>query len=306
MDDAAKMHELLRSTVNTWECDEMGHLNVRHYPARESEATRVLLGRCGLSPAALREHGLRVRFIEKHIRFHRELRPGAAFTGFGGILDVQPDALTTYVELRSLTDGRVAATVVGRLGLCPVDSSQPVPLTRQWCDAAQTLRVALPDHGAPRGVGAAPPRPAPSLEEARTLGMVGEYLGVSDPVNVDAHGFVEPAGHIARISDGIQHFFNTLTGPRQDGIGGAVLEFRIVSHNEARAGDLIEVRSGLKGVGNRARHFCHWVFDATTGASLATSEVVAVAFDLKKRRAAEFPAEVRQHMLTKVIDGISI
>src|SRR5690349_9444707 len=49
------MMEVLRSGVNTWECDQMGHMNVRHYFARANQGISVLGLALGLGPSALRE-----------------------------------------------------------------------------------------------------------------------------------------------------------------------------------------------------------------------------------------------------------
>lgn len=300
-----ELTQVLRTAVNTWECDEMGHLNVRFYPAHETQAIRMLLSRCGAPPAWLRARHLRLAALEKHIRFQRELRPRTPFCAFAGFLEVSEHGLSTYCELRRAADGEPCATILGRYALCAASGKTVVPIEAGLQQRAAQYLTSLPPHGAPRGVEAYPPRPSPRLEEAIALGMYGGYLGAVDAQHVDEAGFIEPAGHIARISDGVQHVFLSLSDQRLEGIGGAVLEFRLVHRQLARPGDQIEIRSGLKQVGPKTRNFCHWIFDACSGACLATSEVVAVRFDLQARKALAFAPEDLPALRAQVIPELS-
>jgi acyl-CoA thioester hydrolase len=111
---------------------------------------------------------------------------------------------------------------------------------------------------------------------------------------------------MARVSDGIGHYFNALRGQRPDGMGGAALEYRYVFHERPRLGDIIEVRSALKGLGNKTNHIVHWIFNVETGRCAATSEAVAVSFDLTTRKAVEIPMEVRLELERKIIEGLSV
>ena len=56
---AATGLEVYRGNVNTWECDEMGHMNVRFYVAKCEEAIAILLAELGLSPAEQRRQRVR-------------------------------------------------------------------------------------------------------------------------------------------------------------------------------------------------------------------------------------------------------
>ena len=111
---------------------------------------------------------------------------------------------------------------------------------------------------------------------------------------------------MARVSDGIGHFFQHLRGQRLANIGGAALEYRYVFHERPQLGDIIEVRSGLKGLGNKTSHICHWIFNVETGRCAATSEAVAVSFDLTTRKSIEIPPEAREIMQARVIPELSI
>jgi len=139
-----------RGSVQQEECDVMGHMNVRHYVARVTDALAWLLLEAGLPPS---DGGFVVR--DQHIRFLREMAPGTPFTIAGGVLEAGADGLRCFAEIRNSATDSPAATFVTDLaapaGVLPPDA----------------LRVALPEHAMPRGLSFAPPRALPDRAAAR-------------------------------------------------------------------------------------------------------------------------------------------
>ena len=70
-----EMIEVARSSVQTWECDQMGHMNVQFYVAKAEEGMAALATALGLGHHVQRENGTVLVAREHHIRFLRELRP---------------------------------------------------------------------------------------------------------------------------------------------------------------------------------------------------------------------------------------
>ncbi|WP_422021513.1 thioesterase family protein [Pyruvatibacter mobilis] len=68
---------LLRTSVQTRECDDMGHMNVQFYVAKAGEGLDVLAHEMGYGPRARRADNTVLLPREHHIRFHREQRPPA-------------------------------------------------------------------------------------------------------------------------------------------------------------------------------------------------------------------------------------
>lgn len=300
------MLEVLRSSVNTWECDQMGHLNVRHYFARANEGLAVLLLKLGLGPVHLREQGLMLRARDQHVRFSRELRPGAAYSVHAGVVSQTESALITYQELRT-GHGEVCTTIITELCLLDVSPLALRAMPAAVLEAAQAARCEIPSYGAARGVSREPSHYRPTHHEAVERGLIGAYLGPLLADDCDARGVMRESACMARISDGIPHFFRALNeGPRPTGIGGAAVEYRFVFHDWPRASDVIEVRSGLNAVGNKTLHMNHFIFNVETGHCIAASEAVAVWFDLNARKAVEMPADVRAQLATRVLAGLSL
>lgn len=300
------MIDVLRSGVNTWECDQMGHMNVRHYFARANQGLAMLALELGLPPSFLQREGLTLRARDQHVRFMRELRPGVYYTLRAGVLAASRERLQVYEELRFAHKDEVAASVLSDVALVDAATGKAAPFSSSALERAQALATELPGATAPRGIERTAPRTPPTRAEALELGLAGAYLAPVQPEDCDGQGFMHEAAFMARVSDGIGHFFHALRGERLSGIGGAALEYRYVFHERPMLGDIIEVRSGLKGLGNKTTHICHWIFNVETGRCAATSEAVAISFDLTTRKSIDIPDEARAIMQGRIIPGLGV
>jgi acyl-CoA thioester hydrolase len=301
------MIDVLRTGVNTWECDQMGHLNVRYYFARANQGLAMLALELGLPPSFLQREGLVLRALDQHVRFVRELRPGVYYAMRAGVISAERDRLHIYEELRFVHKHEAAASMISEVALVDAATSKPVPLPASVLERARALEVLVPVDTAPRGIERVKPRVPPLRNEALELDLAGAYLGPVLPEDCDHLGVMQESAFMARVSDGIGHFFQHLRGSqRGPGIGGAALEYRYVFHERPQLGDIIEVRSGLKGLGNKTSHICHWIFNVETGRCAATSEAVAVSFDLTTRKAIDIPPEARAAMEQRIVPGLTV
>ena len=267
------MDVLWMGTANAWECDEMGHMNVRHYLAKAEDALALLLTDLGAGPRQVQR---------QHVRYHRETRAGTPLLIRGGVV-ADTAAPTIYIEFMSPHDGVIRASIVMTLdgGALPSRSAWP-----------------LPPHGAPRGLPETAPRAEATLAKADAAGLREIYRGVVRRDQLDEAGLLRPHQVVALVSDGVAHLMMSLTPDRgtQAGVGGAALEQRIIHRAPARLGDQITIRSGVMEAGEKTMRFCHWVLNRQTGEAVATCEVVAVAFDLAARKALALPAETRNQI----------
>ncbi len=293
------MIELLKGSVQSGECDIMGHMNVRHYLARGAAAVAALGISLGLPPAALRARGLQFRVVDQHIKFMREMAPGTPFTIRGGVLGRQGDALRVLLEIRHSRTDTVAATMVDDLMLADADGSlQPIRV-----DGAT---VPLPEHAAPRGLAFDPPAPPFTRARADALGLPRLQLGMVGEEDCDRHGVMREEGVIARIWDGLPHLSAFIRSGREPGIGGAALEYRIVYRRPPRLGDVVEVRSGLRAIGAKTTNWHYYLFDAATDEPIAAAAAVGVAFDLTTRKAVAPDAETLALLRAQLVPEIEV
>lgn len=304
----AGLIEVYRNSINSWDCEMMGHLNVQFYVAKAVDGLSALGQHLGLGPAFVRDQGARMRVREQHIRFLREQRPGAPVTIRAGVLEASARRIRVYEEMQNTGTREVAATFVADVELQDVHTGRPLMLPASARDATQRLRTDLPSYAAPRGLGLTAPRLAPALTDANSNGMVATYLGEVKNAMCDEHGRMTTAACMGVVSDAFPNLLAEAgqTGRPHTGLGGAALEYRFVYRQTPRVGDLIGLRSGIKSIGSKTYVICHWMFDMVSAEAVATAEQVAVMLDLNARKAIAITDEVRVGLQRVLVVGIAI
>lgn len=304
------MIELARSSVQTWECDQMGHMNVQFYVEKASDAIGALLLTCGLGTRNLARTGRMIEPFDQHIRFLRELRPGTPYFLRGGFIGWDMMALTAYCELVQTATGEVSASFVTKLRSFDVHSRNPHAFDDGVLAMAAHNKVDLPAHGAPRGLTLDDPRAtAPTMADAERLNLLRTFQGVVKAQECDAAGFMQPRFFMARVSDAIPNLLVQTSGRDRGAdtkIGGAALEYRFIYRKFPRAGDVLAVRSGLRSLGGKTYIWAHWLIDVESGEAVGTSEAVAVAMDLTTRKAIALPDELRARLEPLLNSELSI
>jgi acyl-CoA thioester hydrolase len=302
------MLEIGLGSVQSWECDVMGHLNVQHYVARASESLAALMLPLGLGPSECRALDAELVATDHHIRFLREMRPGAPFTFFGGVIEASGERLRLYQEMRHTLTGAVAASIVTEAALVDAELRGRLPLPDGLETRAAALKVELPEHAQPKGLALTPPRPRPTWEEADRLGLVLTQQGALGPQDCDRRGFMVTRAVMGRISDAIPNMIVKIRGVDRsaENTGGAALEYRLVYHATPREGDVLALRSGIKAIGSKTFCWVHWLFDRESGLAVATAEAVAVAFDLATRKSIALDEEMRRKLERHLVPELSV
>lgn len=304
------MASLYAGSANTWECDEMGHLNVRFHGARAQQG----LGLIGLLAGMEDVFGPNARAtllpLDQHIRFLREVRPGEPLTMVGGVTAVAETEAAVYLELRH-GDGAPASTFHTKVAHVEPHSLRAFPWSRRVLSGLQALTVRRPAHGAPRSIDAgAAPYPEASLAEAQRLGARRIGAGLVTPDQTDAFGRLRTEFFIGAVSDAAP---NLLHGWRQ-GVaaaaaaahggamiaGAAVVEYRLVYRAWPRVGAPVEVRSGVTALQGKTHRLSHWLVDPIGGSAYATTDAVALTFDLTTRKAIQ-PAPAQLQILEALL-----
>lgn len=307
--------ETYRGSVNAWECDENLHMNVRFYGSRAMEGLAFLAAAMEMPGAFKERASSTLTPTDIHIRFLREAHQGAPLSMRGGILEIGVDDAVTYQELVH-ADGTPAATMTIRVAHLNPNDGRRFPWSDRTRACAEKLMCTAPPHGLPRSIdlSVAPSDPPRALAEKLGAMVVGR-LAVT-PDHCDPFGWMRMELFIGRVSDAVP---NLLTKWREaaaqeaaarDGVaksaGGAVLEYRLAPRRWPRAGDLLEVRSGVVEVAEKTNRLVHWLHDPVTGHAWATAEAVAVTFDLITRKTIPIPPERRALLEAGMIKGMTI
>ncbi|MEH0194860.1 thioesterase family protein [Caulobacter sp. CCNWLY153] len=305
--------EIWRGGVNTWDCDEMGHMNVRFYVVRAMEGLVGLAAEMGL-PHAFAPHANATLVVrEHHIRFLKEAHAGAPLHMLGGVIEIgESEARLLQLLVHSAT-GELAATFQTTVAHVTPREGEAFPWPTIVRERAKALMVEIPERAQARSVDLSPAVPQASLARADALGLARISLGALGAGESDVFGRMRAEQFIGRVSDGIGAFIAPLrdivaeaaeTPPGR--VGGAVLEYRIVYLAWPRLGDRLEVRSGLIGGEGRVMRCAHWLLNPDTGQAWATSTVSAITFDLDARKAVAISPAATAKLEERSVAGLGL
>jgi acyl-CoA thioester hydrolase len=282
---------LYQGSVNTWECDEGGHLNVRFHLERAMIGLAHMGHALGVSRAFTGRAGSTLVPLEGHIRFLQEARPGAPLVMHGGVIKLGEDDATVCLDMRH-GDGAPASTFTLRVAHVDTRAFRPFPWSERTRAAASALQCPLPVHARPRSIDLS--QPAGQVSRARALAVGAARIGATMvfPDQCDAFGRMRGEHFVGRISDSVPNLLAqwreqtaaSAGGEAKVEPAGAVVEARVVFRGFPHAGDLIEVFSGVAEVGAKTLRLVHWLVDPESGAAWASMEAVALTFDVATRK----------------------
>jgi acyl-CoA thioester hydrolase len=305
------MQTLWRGNANAWECDELGHLNVRFYLAKATEAVGALAQKIAM-PDAFTANAMATLIARSvTLRFLAEVQPGAPLAIRGGVLHHDDTGLTAALILDHCAKDRPAAAFKVRLAHYAPDFGRVFPWSARTRAALDALTIDAPAEIAARSLSSDPPEQDVSLERADALGLEEVGRGMINPQEVDALGRMRAEFAFGKISSSVVHLetgFPEQWAAFRDGrpleAASAVLEARLHFHRWPTAGTGYVIRTGLARVTDKVRTLVHWVCDPATGGPLWTMEAVGCLMDLKARRLKPADPETLARMRAAVIDGL--
>jgi acyl-CoA thioester hydrolase len=297
--------EVWSGGVNTWECDEMGHLNVRFWVAKSLEGLAGLAALLDMPRAFSPNAGATLVVREQHIRFLREARAGATMTMTGGVVEMGESEARLLLIARH-DNGQPAATFQTVVAHVTAHDLRPFPWPDRIRAAAEALGAEVPAFAAARSIDLSPVESQAGLARAQALGLTRLGLGVLQPQECDVFGRMRGEMVIGRISDVVGRMYPAPEDAAPARIGGAVVEYRILHHAWPRAGDHLEIRSGHVGCDAKTRTVLHWMLDPTTGRPWASAMAVGVTFDLDTRKLVEIPPEAQAAFNGQAVAGLGL
>ena len=295
---------LYQGSVNTWECDDGGHLNVRFHFERAMVGLAHFAHALELPRAFTQAAGSTLAPLEAHVRFLKEARPGAPLVMHGGVVKLEESTATLCLDMRH-ADGAPASCFTLRVAHTETREFRPFPWSARSRAIAKRLSVKAPEHSKPRSIDLARAPSEASRAGALTAGAtrIGGAMVSGD--QCDAFGRLRAEHLTGRISDSVPNLLADWPREAETSAGGApagaVVEARRVYRRWPRAGDLIEVYSGVCEVGEKTMRLTHWLCDPESGAAWASMEALALTFDTSTRKAIAPSAEARAAMEKRVI-----
>ena len=304
--------EVWRGGVNTWECDAMGHMNVRFYVARAMEGLVGLASALGLNGAFRERANATLLVRDHHIRFLREAPAGTPLHMVAGVLDIGECGARFLQLLIHSTTGELAASFQTVVTHVTARDERAFPWSESSRRSAEGLKIGAPERASPRSLGLSPSAGLARMAEADALQLIPLGAGAIGAADCDVFGRMRPEVMVGRVSDGVPGLGAVLRAgsgerptERPSGLGGAVLEYRIAYLAWPRAGDRYVIRSGLAAVAEKTQHYVHWVLDPETGRAWGSSEAVAISLDLAARKIVPLSSADQALLSTRITPGLT-
>jgi acyl-CoA thioester hydrolase len=300
--------EVWRGSVATWECDAMGHLNVAFYVAKAMEGLAGLAAELGMPGAFAADARATLIVRDQHIRFLREARAGAPLIMTGGVVEIG-ESEARLLFLLHHRNGELAASFQSVVAHATAGDGRPFPWPARALECARALAVEIPPEAAARSIGLEPVTSRASLKLADELALPRTALGAVSAADCDIFGRMRTELMMARISDGIPHFFDGRRPTADEAgkrAGGAALEYRLIHLDWPKAGDRVELRSGASGGDARFRKLTHWLLDPQSGKAWGVAEAIAISFDLETRRMITLSDEALAEANARIVPGLTL
>jgi len=274
--------------ANNWECDELGHLNMRYYMAKVEEARQMFVMRLGLRKAFKANAASTVQLKEFHIKYMKEALPGAQLYIETGLAGLEAESLK-LVHIIYHANGDIAATVIETLDHIYGRTGRTFPWPSRVREQATSLTVDVPDIAKPKGLSGQEVMSGPGLDHLKNWGCQHVGTGVFLRSETDIFGHIPAQALMGRLSDCIGMFSDGWPDfDPTDWMGaesmGVILELRFRIHKPVRSGDPFEIYSGVGHVNKKIRQLTHNFVNPFTGQSYATGMAVNGLIHMKERR----------------------
>ena len=93
------MITVYRNSVQSWEIDQMGHMNVQFYFEKALQGCVVLWNKLGINEKPVELGNAYLSLARAHIRFLKEQKPGAPFFFKLGIVQLGDTVVKLYLEM---------------------------------------------------------------------------------------------------------------------------------------------------------------------------------------------------------------
>lgn len=294
---------------SAWECDDLGHLNMRHYVIKAEQARRHLIIQLGLSGAFKIGAASSVRVRDLHIKYQGEARPGDPLRIDSAIISLDEDTaqLCHYMTHRS---GKIAATIVETIEHIYLREQRAFPWPSRVHRAAPDFTAELPAPAKARTLDLSRVHVGPSRETLTGHGLAPVGAGVFEAAEVDNTGYVAMGAMFGRgtstvgwASNGWPEFEDETYAAR--GLSAALLEARAVYHRRPQQGDAYDYTPALISADAYTRTILHNFTNPVNGESWMTMEAAGCKFDLNARKLIKADADDLALLGQRMTEGLS-
>jgi len=294
---------------SAWECDELGHMNMRHYVHKTDEARRGLIIRLGLPRAFHTGVASTVRCRDLHIKYQGEARPGNPLRIDSAIVELG-ESTARLCHIMTHRDGRIAATIVETVEHVYLPEDKVFPWPKRVREIAPQFSAELPAPAKARNIEGSATFIGMSLSELETVGAAVIGTGVFGASELDITNRVTMGSLFGRTTSTIAWFregWPEFEDPsyQAGGMSAALLEMRAVIHRYPGRGDAFSYLPALTSANPYTRQFVHNIVDPVSGNSWCSMQASGCKFDLNTRKLVKATAAELALLEKGQLDGVS-
>ncbi|MEP6342034.1 MAG: acyl-ACP thioesterase [Maricaulaceae bacterium] len=299
--------------IETWtgeaeahECDALGHLNMRHYLYKAQQARQMFIMMLGLPKAFTKGYPSSVKFMDAHIQYKTESRPGQLLRIETGLVKISDFSMTLLHVIYHADSGAVSATIIENIEHVYLPTGQSFNWPKRVMESAQAYHVDMPNYAAPRSLDLKMTPIAATQMQLGNWGVKPIGRGVFQRTETDMFGRVMGAAIMGRVSDCVAHYKQGWPevhdkDVKPNHVMGILLETRFICHTPVSAGMPFVFYSAVADINRRTRRLVHTMINPFDGTAIASMDAIAALFDLEARKIIEPTPDVLQHLQARVV-----
>ena len=290
-----------KGSVEAWEIDHMGHMNVQFYLKKANQALKLFFLKNDINPNNDLSFDELFILEQSHLRYLAEQKAGSPLFIDVGINSLSNNSFTLTMVMKELLSKEPSASFSLNFRIIEKKNKNIQNLLQR---AYEKYPFPTPEYGKPKGLKLTKKKKLiPSIKLAIELGMQETFLGIASSSEVDDDKCMGFGNYMSIISNAVPNILSeSLSKADTNRFGGAALEYSFNYESFARIGTPLTIRSGLVDLGKKTFTWRHWIFNAKSGILLAEAEALVITLDLISRKSAAMPKEMFGSLEAILID----
>ena len=279
------IYSAFKDLVRKEDCDQMSHMNVQYYFGKHADAIKCLFNKIN----SFSTNKIDYKILKERCIFSREVHLNSALEIVFKVKSIENNELLLLSKVYSIDHENVSAYFETSISLDINEKTKNIILNLFLLDTTTFLNELEFSNLRPLTDN----RPPQNYSK-------DAFISCKSAVNtwdLDYEEMGSSQFKIGCVSDAATHLF-TYCGAdfiwrNEYNIGSAALDYSVRYFKDAPLGMAVTMHTNFTKIGNKSLKFIHHMVDDSTGDIIMDIEIVAVLFDLKKRKSLVVPEDFR-------------
>jgi len=279
------IYSAFKDLVRKEDCDQMSHMNVQYYFGKHADAIKCLFNKIN----SFSKIKIDYKILKERCIFSREVHLNSALEIVFKVKSIENNELLLLSKVYSIDHENVSAYFETSISLDINEKTKNIILNLFLLDTTTFLNELEFSNLRPLTDN----RPPQNYSK-------DAFISCKSAVNtwdLDYEEMGSSQFKIGCVSDAATHLF-TYCGAdfnwrNEYDIGSAALDYSVRYFKDAPLGMAVTMHTNFTKIGNKSLKFIHHMVDDSTDDVIMDIEIVAVLFDLKKRKSLVVPEDFR-------------